>query len=543
MTVKHRDEIEALGLPVLGSVPRLDTHGEDVYLERDTQGIASEAFRKLRTSIGFLNLEVPTRTILVTSALAQEGKTTTSLNLASAYALGGLRTVLVEADLRRPSLHRVFGMVGTRGLTTAIVGDVPLTEAIMHTETRNLSVLVAGAIPPNPVELLGSDQMTDLLERLERMFDIVIVDSPPLVPVADPAALAGRCDGVVIVARAGKTDKRRLVDSARVVERAGGRLLGVVLNFLRSGDTPYEYEYYYGYRAASASTAAGGGRDVTRARVVVLLFVALLFSFGDAVPAIAQSYPPPTNTPRPSRTPKPSPKPDKTPKKTPKKTPEPSCLLVEGEVDGDFAPGRVEYRGDVEMRGGEGCAEPFGDVDFYAESARVFIGATTAAEDGSYRAVRTLPASVMPGEHEIVADIEGRGELRRDITVLPIGSDVQGGPVGGTDDTDGGVLPRTGAGILLLILFALALIGLGSLLAASAWRYRYQLAPVRVFGARFGRKTRRPLALPAPGLQFIDTSRFVPTNTRTTPKPESAHIESNSATLTEWDVAQRNEPQ
>lgn len=265
-TVKHRDEIEAMGLPVLGSIPRFDTHGEDVYIERDTQGIAGEAFRKLRTSVGFINLEQPTRSILVTSALPQEGKTTTSLNLAMAYAQGGLRTVLVEADLRRPSLHRIFGMIGTRGLTTAIVGDIPLTEAVMETETRNLSVVVAGAIPPNPVELLGSDQMTELLERLERMFDVVIVDSPPLVPVADPAALAGRCDGVIVVARAGKTDRRRLQDGATVIERAGGKLLGVVLNFLKPSDAPYDYDYYrYGYRSTPTGTGprASLGKDLS----------------------------------------------------------------------------------------------------------------------------------------------------------------------------------------------------------------------------------------------------------------------------------------
>lgn len=261
VTVKHRDEIEDLGLPVLGSVPRLETKGADIYMERDSHGLAGEAFRKLRTSVGFISVEEEVRSILVTSPLAQEGKTTTSLNLAMAYALSGLRTILVEADLRRPTLHRIFGMIGTRGLTTAIVGDVPLTEAIMHTDTRNLSVLVAGAIPPNPVELLGSDQMTELLERLERMFDIVIVDSPPLGPVADPAALASRCDGVIIVARAGKTDRRRLVDAGKVVQRAGGKLLGVVLNCLKPTDAPYDYAYY-DYGPAPRRTVAEDGASV-----------------------------------------------------------------------------------------------------------------------------------------------------------------------------------------------------------------------------------------------------------------------------------------
>jgi receptor protein-tyrosine kinase len=257
VTVKQREEIEALGYTVLGAIPRLDFKGESVHLERDLQGAGGEAFRMIRTAIGFVNLESPVRTLLVTSAVSQEGKTTTSLNLAAAYAVGGLRTVLVEADLRRPSLHRIFGMVGTRGLTTAIVGDIPLSDAILNTDMRNLSVLMAGAIPPNPVELLGSDQMTDVIERLQRTFDIVIIDSPPLIPVADPAALAARCDGVVVVARAGKTDRRRLHQAAQVVERAGGRLIGVALNDVRFDGSPGSYEYYYGYLSEHARAAAG----------------------------------------------------------------------------------------------------------------------------------------------------------------------------------------------------------------------------------------------------------------------------------------------
>jgi capsular exopolysaccharide synthesis family protein len=262
VSVKSREDIEQLGFPVLGTIPELEAEGGEVSLERDAQAVGGEAFRKLRTSIGFLGVDLPLKTVLVTSPLSEEGKTTVALNLAAAFALGGFRTVLVEADLRRPSLHRVFGTVGTKGLTTAIVGDVPLAEAVIQTETRNLSVLLAGAIPPNPVELLSSDQMGKLLERLGQTYDAVIVDSPPIIPVADPAALAGRCDGVAIVTRAGKTDKRRLSDSVQVVERAGGRLLGVVLNFLKPGDAEGDYSYYgYGYRAQGAPSLTARTRD------------------------------------------------------------------------------------------------------------------------------------------------------------------------------------------------------------------------------------------------------------------------------------------
>jgi capsular exopolysaccharide synthesis family protein len=261
-SVKSREELEQMGIQVLGSIPTMETGGAEVHLERDSQGFGGESFRKLRTSIGFLGVESPLRVILVTSSLPQEGKTTLSLNLASAYALGGFRTLLVEADLRRPSLHRVFGMYGTRGLTTVIVGGVSLEEAILNTETRNLSVLLAGAIPPNPVELLGSEQMIDVVNRLRMMFDVVIVDSPPVVPVADPATLANLSDGVVVVARAGKTDRRRIAETVEILRRAGGRFLGVALNFLLPGETTYDYQYYYyGQRSAKKRDA---GRTLER---------------------------------------------------------------------------------------------------------------------------------------------------------------------------------------------------------------------------------------------------------------------------------------
>jgi succinoglycan biosynthesis transport protein ExoP len=259
VTVKHREEIEHLGMHVLGTIPALDTHGEDVFLDRDTQGLGGEAFRKVRTAIGFLGVEAPIRTLLVTSPFAQEGKTTVSLNLAAAFALGGLRTLLVEADLRRPSLHKRFPTNSTNGLTTAIVGQVTVEEAISPTDTKNLSVMLAGAIPPNPVELLGSEQMAALLERLGRSFDVVIVDSPPVLPVADAATIMARTDGVLIVARTGKTDRRKLSESTALVSRAGGRFLGVVLNYQKPSEAPYEYSYYYSYRPVDPPGAETAG--------------------------------------------------------------------------------------------------------------------------------------------------------------------------------------------------------------------------------------------------------------------------------------------
>jgi capsular exopolysaccharide synthesis family protein len=261
-SVKSREDAEQLGLPVVGVIPRLDTRGADVYLDRDPQDAGSEAFRKLRTAIGYLGVEKPIQTLLVTSSMAQEGKTTIALNLAAAYAQSGYSTVLVEADLRRPSLHRIFGVSGTDGLTTVIIGDANLTSSLRVGEIAGLQCLVAGAIPPNPVELLESEQMRDVLSRLRSQFDMVVVDSPPVMPVADSLALATMCDGVVAVARAGKTNRDRLVEAIKQIERSNGHFIGVIMNCLRAGDASYEYGYYNAYRSARpADRPAASRRD------------------------------------------------------------------------------------------------------------------------------------------------------------------------------------------------------------------------------------------------------------------------------------------
>lgn len=253
VTVKTREDVEGLTLPLIGSVPALQSRNGQVYLEMDAQGPAGEAFRKLRTAIGFTALERPVQVLLVSSPHPGEGKSTVALNLAVAYAHTGLNTILVEADLRRPVIHGLFGVKDTHGLTTAAIGQISIEEAIRKTSMPSLSIIVAGAIPPNPVELLDSASMTHIIETLRSMFDMVILDAPPLVPVADPAALAGRSDGVLLVAKAGETHRKRLSECAELVTRAGGRLLGVVLNRQRHEDAGYEYGYYYSYRSAARS--------------------------------------------------------------------------------------------------------------------------------------------------------------------------------------------------------------------------------------------------------------------------------------------------
>lgn len=246
-TIKGREDVEELtGVPVLAAIPKIDTHGSEVYIEKDSQSIGAEAFRKLRTSVQFLGVDHPVQTVLVTSPFAQDGKTTTALNLAVAFAQAGLRTIIVEADLRRPSIHKVFPSDGQRGLTTCLIGRVPLDQAILPTPVRNLSHVPAGSVPPNPAELLSSEHMADVLRQLRSRSDVVVIDAPPLLPVADASALAPRADGVLLVARAGTTQRDRLREASALVGKVGGRLLGIVLNYLKPEDSQYGY-YYYGY--------------------------------------------------------------------------------------------------------------------------------------------------------------------------------------------------------------------------------------------------------------------------------------------------------
>ncbi|HVL81304.1 MAG TPA: polysaccharide biosynthesis tyrosine autokinase [Actinomycetota bacterium] len=248
--VKSRERAEELlGVPVLASIPRIRGERDGVYLERDPQSPTAEAFRKMRTAVRFLEVEHPIRTLVVTSPFAGEGKTTNATNLAVAFAQAGVRTVLVEADLRRPTLHRAFPTHRDRGLTTYLVARATLDDSVVETPVKGLAVLPAGAIPPNPAELLASKQMTDVLERLGRRFDLVIVDTPPILPVADASALVPRVDGVILVIRAGQTRDDRVKEAGELIRKVGGRLLGSVMNGQKAGRDDEGYYRYYGYRS------------------------------------------------------------------------------------------------------------------------------------------------------------------------------------------------------------------------------------------------------------------------------------------------------
>lgn len=218
--------------------------------ETEPRSPSAEAYRTLRTNIQFAGLDQPARSIVVTSASAGEGKTTTTANFGVVTAQGGTRVCLIDSDLRRPALHRLFNLTNTQGLTTALLGDVPVAKLAQPTRIANLSVLTSGPLPPNPAELVGSKRMRELLEGAVADFDLVICDTPPIISVADAVALSAQCDGVILVVKAATIPRTVVRRAAEQIEAVKGRILGVLLNTVNLRRDGYYYDDYYRYYSA-----------------------------------------------------------------------------------------------------------------------------------------------------------------------------------------------------------------------------------------------------------------------------------------------------
>jgi capsular exopolysaccharide synthesis family protein len=228
-TVKTEEIATALtGAPVIGHVPVSAELSSGRPAPPTSTSPAAEAVRVVRTNLAFLDVDRPPRTILVTSSVAGEGKTTLSVNLAVALAHAGNRVTLVEADLRRPRVVRSLDLVDGIGLTHVLTGTASVDDVVQPVD-GGLRVLGAGPLPPNPSELLASEAMSALVAELAATSDVVVIDAPPLLPVADAVALAGSVDGVLLCARWGSVDADELQRSAELVRRIGARLLGLVM--------------------------------------------------------------------------------------------------------------------------------------------------------------------------------------------------------------------------------------------------------------------------------------------------------------------------
>ena len=277
------------GLPVLGIIPRLDLQQlngngggglrrrlgrprEIPQLERlvtrtNPLSPASEAYRMLRTSVTFANLGQKAQVIVVTSAMPGDGKSTSSANLAMTLAQQGVRTLLVDADLRKGVLHEILGVPREPGLAHLLIGSIPVDKAIVEVPTGEgaevLHFLPGGAYPPNPAELLGSDLMRDLIVQLRSSYDMVIIDAPPLNLVTDASVLGTAADATILIARAGVTEKRALGHAASQLGHLHARISGIVLNDLDVKRSGYGGDYYaYGYSNGKNGKGTGTGTGI-----------------------------------------------------------------------------------------------------------------------------------------------------------------------------------------------------------------------------------------------------------------------------------------
>lgn len=245
-SVKTAEQLtEATGATLLATIPQDSSAAKNplVMLQGST---VAESYRTLRTNLQYVDIDNPPQSVVITSCLPLEGKSTTAANLAIALAQGGAKVLLVEADLRRPRIADYLGVAAGAGLTDVLTGKVDIADAIVGWQRNLVDFLPAGAIPPNPSELLGSRQMAELLDELRTRYDMVILDSPPLLPVTDAAILATVADGAILVTRYGKTHKDQAAEAADSVRQINARLYGAVLNFVprkRRHRRGYDYNY------------------------------------------------------------------------------------------------------------------------------------------------------------------------------------------------------------------------------------------------------------------------------------------------------------
>ena len=270
-TLKTQADVEQfLGVPVLGLVPVIGGNNEpnegvgddlrqrDLGVFLDPKSVAAECCRSIRTNILFMSPDRPIRTMVITSPSPQEGKTTTAVNLGVTMAEAGGRVLIIDTDMRRPRLHRSFGVGNQTGISTVIVGKATLEEAIKHTDVPNLDVLPCGPVPPNPSELLHTDRFAAVLADCAKLYDRIVLDSPPTSAVTDPAVLGNLVDGVVLIIKAGETTRDSAMHARRQLTAAKARVVGVIVNAIDFSNPAYGYEYYYRNYYRYGYTYGGG---------------------------------------------------------------------------------------------------------------------------------------------------------------------------------------------------------------------------------------------------------------------------------------------
>ncbi|WP_315794820.1 CpsD/CapB family tyrosine-protein kinase [Paenibacillus sp. BIC5C1] len=211
-------------------MPRLTNEKMNLVTMVNPKSTNSEAYRKLRTNIQFSSIDSQIQTIMIASAVSGEGKTTTIGNLAVTYAQEGKKVLLMDTDLRKPTVHRMFNVPNHVGLTSVISNQYSVKEVLRETFIEGLHVLTSGAIPPNPSEMIGSRKMTLILEELKQQYDVILFDTPPVLSVTDALIISSLCDGVILVVNSGKVKKDVVKKAKAHLEHVNARILGAVLN-------------------------------------------------------------------------------------------------------------------------------------------------------------------------------------------------------------------------------------------------------------------------------------------------------------------------
>jgi len=265
-TIKgERDVEEVTDATVIGGISYdADAPQHPLIAHADPRSHRAEAFRSLRTNLRFIDAANHPRSIVFTSSVPGEGKTTTTANLALTIAAAGQRVCVIEGDLRRPRLLDYMGLEGSVGLTDILIGRTEMTDVLQQFGETSMWVLGAGAIPPNPSELLGSAVMVNTIRKLEARFDYVLIDAPPLLPVTDAAILSTVAGGAVVVVGSGVVHKEHLRRALEALQAVNGNTLGLVLNRIPKGDGRGYGDYRYEYAAESEREKA---KDRQRAKV------------------------------------------------------------------------------------------------------------------------------------------------------------------------------------------------------------------------------------------------------------------------------------
>ena len=247
-TIKTPEDVkEILGLPVVGFVSTMNIKNnngekEGTYVANHPRSPIAEAFRAMRTTLDFFSVDNPVRTLMVTSAGPEEGKTTMAVNLAIILARSDKKVLLLDADMRRPNVHKQLGLANRIGLSDIIRGRINPRNALNHHPQgiENLDVITSGSLPPNPAELIASEKMSQIIKQLRAEYEMIVVDTPPAI-VTDAQILSNKMDGVLYVIKPGKTRAITALTPLEEFHRVGAKMIGVIMNMI-----PRSREYYYG---------------------------------------------------------------------------------------------------------------------------------------------------------------------------------------------------------------------------------------------------------------------------------------------------------